>query len=155
MCSISSSMVGAGSGYTMNRLILSLRRSLPACSLTRTALAVSGSISEAMRYRESPHAVSPGEICPRPRSRTTCPCWLMDIEHAALPGIARASNAAESDDFRSTGAPDVGGTPGTPGVIGLAPPPQAPTDVARTMMASAVCKRIYLERLNGATPYSE
>jgi hypothetical protein len=33
----------------------------------------------------------------------------MEIEHAPLPGIARASNAADRDDFRSLGVAGVTG----------------------------------------------
>src|SRR4051812_50125159 len=84
------------------------------------ALAVIGFVSDAMRYRESPDAARPGATCPRPRSRSTCPCWLMDIEQAALPGIVRASNDAESDDFRSLA---VAGVPGG-GAVGGGPGPQ-------------------------------
>src|SRR5687768_3313959 len=98
MCLISSSRVGAGSAYVRNRATLSLRLSLPACSLTSTALAVIGLVSEPMRYRESADAGRPAATSPRPRSSTTCPCWLMDIEHAALAGIARASNDVERED---------------------------------------------------------
>src|SRR5688572_16579833 len=95
-------MVGAGSAYARNRLTLSLRLSLPACSLMSRALAVNGLVSEAMRKRESADAGRPGATCPRPLSRTTCPCWLIDIEQAALVGIARASNDFESDDVKSS-----------------------------------------------------
>jgi hypothetical protein len=49
MCLASSSMVGAGSAYAKYLAILSLRLSLPACSLMSMALAVTGLVSEAMR----------------------------------------------------------------------------------------------------------
>src|SRR3954470_17152600 len=93
------------------------------------ALAVIGFVRDAMRYRESPDAATPGATCPRPRSRTTCPCWLMDIEHAALAGIGRTSKYVERDDFRS---PAVVGLPGV-GAVGVAPCPQ-PIPTAATRM---------------------
>src|SRR5918993_367595 len=124
-------MVGAGSAYGKYLEILSWRLSLPACSLMSMALAVTGLVSEAMRYKESPDAATPGAICPRPRSRTTCSCWLMDIEQAALAGIAMASNFADSAAFRST---VVAGTPGL-GAVAVAPCPQ-PIPTAATSMTN-------------------
>jgi hypothetical protein len=52
----------------------------------------------------------------------------VNIEHAALAGIASASNAVESDDFRS---PAVGWIPGL-GAVGVATCPHAfPTPATR------------------------
>src|SRR5436190_9818819 len=121
-------MVGAGSGNTRNRLILSLRLSLPACSLISAAVAVMGFVNDAMRYRESAEAWTPGAICPRPLSRTTSPCWLMETEHAAVDGIDSASNAVESDDFRSAAVAGIGDGP-----VGIDPFPQAIVTAANRM----------------------
>jgi hypothetical protein len=52
----------------------------------------------------------------------------MEIEHAALAGIASASNDVERDDFRSP----VAGMPGV-GAVGVAPFPQAIATAATRM----------------------
>ena len=52
----------------------------------------------------------------------------MDIEHALEPGIANASNAVESDVFRSTGAP---------GAVGVFWSEHAQTNSARMHTARA------------------
>jgi hypothetical protein len=107
-----------------------VRLNRPAFSLIRTALAVIGFVSEAIRKSESPDAATPGATCPRPRSRTTWPYRLTDNEHAALAGIDMASNDAERADFRST----AGG--GTTGVVGPSSP-HAQTAIARQTMLRA------------------
>ena len=53
----------------------------------------------------------------------------MDIEHALVPGIAQASNAAERDDFRS---------PSAPGAVGFLSFVHAQTDNARMDTAREV-----------------
>src|SRR5687768_2039764 len=53
----------------------------------------------------------------------------MDIEHPAFPGIVKASNAVDSDDFRS---PVVAELPGD-GAVGVAPCPHAMATTAARM----------------------
>src|SRR3954454_1164100 len=67
----------------------------------------------------------------------------MDIEQAALPGIVRASNDAESDDFRSLA---VAGMPGV-GAVGVASCPQAIPTAATRMTKYPRTSRPSLERV--------
>jgi hypothetical protein len=57
----------------------------------------------------------------------------MDIEHAALAGIAKASNDVERDDFRSPAVKGMPGAVGGLGAVGVPACPQAmPTAATRT-----------------------